>query len=247
MLLVSPLCAWRASFAQGDVVPTPTLLPKIAAPLKPLNESAATVEVAEPVLVAKYMEFAVTRMVHARLPFTPSEIANCGRGEDVAIVSAHRGVVVPIPTPVPPIKVADGPELLCVTASVGKAEDEEAKSPLRNHIGVEVDCVVVPYVEASMVKGHDPPPPLASFPSQRSELPVIVEQKALQVEAVTPPNVRRPVTSRLVLVAFTSLVVVAKRAVVVACVVEAFPALNEEGKITWLGNESVHVRSAERS
>ena len=54
------------------------------------------------------------------------------------------------------------------------------------------------------VKGHAPPPPLASLPSQRSALPVMVEQKAAQVEAVTPLKVRSPVTSRLVLVAFTA-------------------------------------------
>ena len=33
----------------------------------------------------------------------------------------------------------------------------------------------------------------------------------------------------------------------VAFVVEADEAWNDEGKMTWLGKESVHVRSAERS
>ena len=50
------------------------------------------------------------------------------------------------------------------------------------------------------VKGHTP----ASTPSQREAEPVIVEQNAAQVEAVTPLKVRSPVTSRLVLVAFTA-------------------------------------------
>ena len=54
----------------------------------------------------------------------------------------------------------------------------------------------------SAVKGHTLPAPVASFPSQRSALPVIVEQNAAHVEAVTPPKVRRPVMSRLVEVAF---------------------------------------------
>ena len=52
------------------------------------------------------------------------------------------------------------------------------------------------------MNGHTPPPPLASLPSQRSVLPVIVEQNAAHVEAVTPLNVNKLVTLRFVLVAF---------------------------------------------
>jgi len=50
------------------------------------------------------------------------------------------------------------------------------------------------------VKGHTP----ASTPSQREAEPVIVEQNAAQVEAVTPLKVNKPVTSRLVEVAFVA-------------------------------------------
>ena len=52
------------------------------------------------------------------------------------------------------------------------------------------------------MNGHTPPPPLASLPSQRSVLPVIVEQNAAHVDAVTPLNVNKLVTLRFVLVAF---------------------------------------------
>ena len=54
------------------------------------------------------------------------------------------------------------------------------------------------------VKGHAAAVPVASLPSQRSAEPVMVEQKAAQVEAVTPLKVKSPVISRFVLVAFVA-------------------------------------------
>ena len=61
----------------------------------------------------------------------------------------------------------------------------------------------------SGVKGQTLPAPVASLPSQRSALPVIVEQNPAQVFAVTPLKVKRLVTARFVVVAFVERRVVA--------------------------------------
>src|SRR6267154_517463 len=89
----------------GELVPIPTfpftmrLLPNVAAPLE-LIASAAVVEVASAVDVAKYRLLLIERRVHALLAGLESTRASCGPVED-ATVSAQNGVVVPMPTRLP--------------------------------------------------------------------------------------------------------------------------------------------------
>ncbi|MDO8630543.1 MAG: hypothetical protein Q7R41_08615, partial [Phycisphaerales bacterium] len=55
----------------------------------------------------------------------------------ISTESLPHGLVVPIPT-LPPRNVAAGPAPACATASVGYAEEDEAKSPARAQMAVEV-------------------------------------------------------------------------------------------------------------
>jgi hypothetical protein len=100
-----------------------------------------------------------------------------------------------------------------------------------NHIGVEVEFATVPEKVVG-VQAKAPPAPVASSPSQRPDPPVIAVQNEAQVEPVTLLKVRRPVTSRLVVVAW----------VVVERVASKLP-----GNLTWAGSERVQVRLADKS
>ena len=92
----------------GDSMPPVNVVvagePKVKAPLVPLIAAAATVEVAEYVEVARKKLPPAFLNVHAL--FVPSASAICGP-VDEATVSTEDGVVVPIPTERPVVKMLE--------------------------------------------------------------------------------------------------------------------------------------------
>ena len=86
--------------------------PKVAAPLTPLKEREATVEVDSAEDVAMYRVLEMERRVHAFDEPVVSVRASWGPVED-AMVSAQKGVVVPIPV---------RPELLIMNCGVASVE-----------------------------------------------------------------------------------------------------------------------------
>ena len=67
---------------------------------------------------------------------------------------------------------------------------DDACSPDRNQIGVEVELANAPKLVVGLHANAPPPAPVSSTPSQRPAAPVMVVQKLLQVVPVTPLKVR---------------------------------------------------------
>ena len=94
-----------------------------------------------------------------------------------------------------------------VVEAFARTDVDEAKKPHvpfpLNHSGVVVDCCgVEPKLVSVVVKGHEPAPaPVASSPSQRSELPVIEAQVGIMLS----PSVEEAEATPVLLVTRTPL------------------------------------------